>query len=428
MSNNLLTDQHITQEALMILENELTFTKQVDRQLDTEFKNAKRGATISVRKPPRYVVRDGQNVAIQDTVQTQVPFTLAHQFGVDVEFYSADLALSISDFGTEILQPQMAAIANAIDYSGLQLALQVPNAVGTPGTTPGSGLTTNLAQSTLAIYTQANALLDKTATPRDGQRAAVIQEDAQAILVANLSGLFQDSTDVGRQYREGTMGRTIGNKFSMDQNVNVFTTGSFAGTAVVNGAGQGTTVPPGQALGVAGYTNFSLNITGITASATFCSAGDRFTLPNVYGVNPQSRATTNKLQQFVVLGAPGTTYTANGSGQASLPIYPPIIPGGAYQTVTASPANGAALTWMGAANTVTPMNVVFHKTAFTFASCDLPLPGGMHMAARKSDKKLGISLRFVAGYNIGTDQFIGRFDVLCGWLAQRPELACVVYG
>lgn len=425
MANNLLTDQHITQEALMILENELTFTKQVDRQLETEFKNAKRGATISVRKPPQYVVRDGQAVAIQDTVQTQVPFTLAHQFGVDVEFYSADLALSISDFGTEILQPQMAAIANAIDYSGLQLALQVPNAVGTPGTTPGSGAT---AQATLLLYTQANALMDKTATPRDGNRAAVIQEDAQAVLVANLSGLFQDSTDVARQYREGTMGRTIGNKFSMDQNVNVFTTGSFAGTAVVSGAGQGTTTPPGQALGSAGYTNFSLIISGITASTAFCSAGDRFTLPLVYGTNPQSHATTNKLQQFVVLGAPGTVYTSSAGGLASLPIFPPIITSGAYQTVTASPANGAALTWFGTANTVSPQNVIFHKSAFTFASCDLPLPGGMHMAARKNDKKLGISLRFVAGYNIGTDQFIGRFDVLCGWLAQRPQLACVVAG
>jgi hypothetical protein len=160
-NNTLLTDQHIVNEALMILENDLTFTKQVDRQLDSEFKNAKRGATISVRKAPKYVLRDGQTAVIQATTQTQVPFTLSHQFGVDVEFYSSDLALSISDFGRDILAPQISVIANGIDWAGMQCALQVANAVGTPATTPGTGMT---AQQTLGLYLQAGALLDKNAT------------------------------------------------------------------------------------------------------------------------------------------------------------------------------------------------------------------------------------------------------------------------
>jgi hypothetical protein len=424
VANNLLTDSHITAEALMILENNLMFTKQVDRQLDQEFKNAKRGAVISVRKPPRYVVRDGQNIAIQDTVQTQVPFTLSHQFGVDVEFYSADLALSISDFGTEILAPQMAAIANAIDYSGMQQALNVPNAVGTPGATFAG---TQTAQQTLSTFTTANALLDKNACPRDGNRAAVINEDAQAILVANLSGLFQDGDDIARQYREGTMGKTVGNKFTMDQNVASFTIGAFSGTALVNGSGQGVLTPPGQGLGQGGYTPYTLLVKGFTPGTLVASNGDRFTLPNTFGVNPQSRATWNRLQQFVVLNT--SPVISDGSGNAALQIYPPIIgPGTAYTTVTRLPLNNDALTFIGTPGTVTPQNLVFHKTAFTFACANLPLPGGMHMAARKADKQLGISLRFVAGYNIATDQFIGRFDVLCGWLTQRPELACVVYG
>ena len=424
MANNILTDQHITAEALMILENNLTFTKHVDRQLDKEFKNAKRGAVISVRKPPKYVVRDGQNIAIQDTTQTQVPFTLSHQFGVDVEFYSSDLALSISDFGRDILEPQMAAVANAIDYSGMALALQVANSIGTPGQTFAGAMT---AQQTLKVFTDANALLDKNAIPRDANRAAVVNEDVNSILVSNLSGLFQDSTDVARQYREGTMGRTVGDKFSMDQNTNVFTVGAFSGTALVNGSGQGTLIPPGSTgIGSTGYVPFTLLVKGFTPGALVASNGDRFTLPTLYGVNPMSRATWNKLQSFVVLNQ--TPVVADGAGNASLQIYPPIIASGVQQTVTRTPTNNDPLSWIGVPGTVTPQNLVFHRTAFTFASCNLPLPGGMHMAARKSDPQLGISLRFIAGYNIGTDQFIGRFDVLCGWLAQRPEAAVVVYG
>ena len=423
MASNLLTDQHITTHALMMLENKLTFTKYVDRQLDTEYKNAKRGATISVRKPPKYVVRDGQNVSIQDTVQTQVPMTLTHQFGVDTQFYSSDLALSISDFGTEILAPQIAVIANAIDYAGMALACDVPNAIGTPGSTFSGTLT---APQTLRYFTDAMAVLDKTGTPRDGERSAVINEDVNSILISNLSSLTQGATDIARQYREGTMGLLVGAKFSMDQNVNNFTVGSHAGTALVNGANQSTLLPPGLALGTAGYTNFTLNVKGFTANTLVASHGERFTLPNIYMAYGEGGQNTNKLQVFTVLNP--TPVTADGTGLAALQIFPPIIATGAFKTVSAVPNNNDALTWLGAAATVTPQNLVFHKSAFTFASAELPLPGGMHMSARKSDKRLGISIRFVAGYQIGTDQFTGRFDVLCGWLTQRPECACVVYG
>jgi len=407
----------------MLLENSLTFTKNVDRQLDTEYKNAKRGATISVRKAPKYVVRDGQNVAIQDTVQTQVPFTLTHQFGVDVEFFSSDLALSISDFGTEILAPQISVIANAIDAAGMALAADVAMQIGTPGSTFAGALT---GPQTLRFFTDANAMLDKTATPRDGNRAAVINEDVNSILISNLSGLAQNSTDIGKQYREGTMGMLVGDKFSMDQNVSSFTIGSHAGAALVNGANQFTLLPPGTNLGTAGYTNFPFLIKGLTPGATVASHGERFTLPGIYMANTQSGATMNKLQTFVVLNA--TPVVADGSGNAALAIWPPIIATGAYKTVSAVPNNSDPLTWIGTPGVVTPQNLVFHKSAFTFASAELPLPGGMHMAARKSDKRLGASLRFIAGYQIATDQYIGRFDCLCGWLTQRPECAVVVYG
>jgi hypothetical protein len=48
------------------------------------------------------------------------------------------------------------------------------------------------------------------------------------------------------------------------------------------------------------------------------------------------------------------------------------------------------------------------------------------MASRVSDKQLGISLRIVRDYDITTDQFPCRIDVLYGWAALRPELACRV--
>jgi len=42
--------------------------------------------------------------------------------------------------------------------------------------------------------------------------------------------------------------------------------------------------------------------------------------------------------------------------------------------------------------------------------------------------KDGLSLRYVRQYRIGTDDIPARFDILYGYLAQRPELACRIWG
>jgi hypothetical protein len=66
--------------------------------------------------------------------------------------------------------------------------------------------------------------------------------------------------------------------------------------------------------------------------------------------------------------------------------------------------------------------VVYHKDAFAFATADLPLPDGVHFAARKVQE--GISMRVVRAYDINNDQFPCRIEVLYGYRAIRPEIAC----
>jgi P22 coat protein - gene protein 5 len=422
VANTLLTDQHITSEALMILENNLTFTKQINRQYAKEYTGpTHRGATIFAKKPPRYTVRDGQNVSIQDTLITQTPITLSHQYGVDIQFTSQELTLSIDGFSEQILQPAMTAIANQIDYAGLALALQVSNTVGTPGTTPGSGAT---AAQTLGIFTQAGALLDKTGTPRDDKRAVVINEDAQATVIPALSGLFQDSSSVADQYKSGTMGKALGFKFSMSQNVNTYTTGAQGGTPLINGTITAQTSPAGTSLS-SSSTTYNVPTKGWTASTNTLKAGDVVTFATCYAVNPVSGATLSNLKQFVL----ASDFTADGSGNGNLVVTEPMITSGAYKTVSNVPANNSAVNIVTSpASKVSPLNVAFHRDAFTLATVDLPLPGGVHMAARKADDQLGISLRFVAAYNVSNDLFVGRFDVLAGHAVLRPEWACRIQG
>src|SRR5499427_1154040 len=66
--NTLLTISMITREALRILENNLAFTKRINRQYDDKFaiEGAKIGYVVNARKPVRYVVSTGQALSLQD--------------------------------------------------------------------------------------------------------------------------------------------------------------------------------------------------------------------------------------------------------------------------------------------------------------------------------------------------------------------------
>lgn len=398
MANTLLTIGMITREALSVLKNNLTFASQIDRQFDSKFavEGAKIGTTVNARKPPRYIGRTGAALSVEDATETQVPVTLTTQFGVDISFTSQDLALSIDDFSKRFISPAVATIANKIDFDGLQLYKDVPNIVGTRATVP----------NTLLTYLMAGVAMDNTATPRDKNRAVVINPLMQATIVDALKGLFQSSDKISDQYDSGTMGRTAGLKFSMDQNCPVHLVGPLGGTPLVNGATQ---------------TGSNLITDGWTASAAArLKKGDVFTIANVFGVNPQNRQSTGALQQFVATA----DISSDGSGNATVQIFPAIVTSGAFQTVTASPADNAAITVVGTSSQSAPEGLAFHKNAFTLACADLPLPGGVDMASRVSDPDLGLSIRMIRQYDINTDKFPCRLDILYGYKSLYPELAC----
>jgi hypothetical protein len=399
-ANTLLTISLITREALRVLENNLTFTKLVNRQYDDRFgiEGAKIGTTLNVRKPPRYLGRVGQAIAIENAVETSVPVVLNTQRGVDIQFSSQDLALSIDDFSDRFIKPAIASIANAIDADGLSQFTSVYQNVGVPGTVPNALLT----------YLNAGVKLSNSAAPLDGERYVVVSPQMQATLVDALKGLFQAASAIADQYRKGEMGETAGFQFFMDQNVSTFTVGPQGGAPLVNGANQ-----TGAVLATKGWT---------AAAAARLVIGDTFTIAGVNQVNPQSRQSVGALQQFVATA----NFASAADGTGNVNISPAIVTAGAFQTVDASPADAAVITVTGAANTQSPQGLAFHRDWITLACADLPLPGGVDMAARVADKQLGMSIRLVRAYNITTDQFPCRLDILYGWAPLRTELACRV--
>ena len=410
MANNLLTISKITNEALMVLENELTFTSEVDRNYDDQFAvvGAKIGNTVNVRRPGRFIGTTGPALNVEDFNETSVPVTLTTQFHVDTQFTTQDLALSLDMFSDRVLKPAIAAIANKIDRDGLSMAtLQTANIVGTAGTPP-TGLIT---------YLTAGAFLDSEGAPRDGRRSCIVEPFTSATIVDSLKGLFVPSDRIGTQYEKGLMGRdSAGMNWKMDQNVVSQTFGSFAGTAVCS-----TTVAAGfLASGWASSSTITLTATGTVS----LNAGDVFQIAGVYAVNPQNRQAygTNKLRNFVV-----KTAVTGTNGTMQVVVSPAVISAGQFQNVSIpTTTTTAAVTFFNSAGTVSPQNIIMHRNAFTMACCDLELPEGVHFAGRASDKEIGLSMRVVRQYTINNDSIPTRLDVLYGWAPLYPELACRV--
>ena len=406
MANNLLTISKITNEALMVLENELTFTSEVDRNYDDQFAvvGAKIGNTVNVRKPGRFIGTTGPALNVEDFNESSVPVTLSTQFHVDTQFTTQDLALSLDMFSSRVLKPAVAAIANKIDRDGMVMAnLNTANIVGTAGTPP-TGLIT---------YLTAGAYLDSEGAPRDGRRSVIIEPFTSATIVDSLKGLFVPQEAIGEQYRKGLMGRdSAGVNWKLDQNVVSQTFGSWsANTIAIN-------VTTATGFLTSGWSQFSTISLAASAASTL-NAGDVFTIPGVYAVNPQNRQSYGKLRNFVVMAT-----TTVGTGATSVTVSPAIITAGQFQNVSVTSSGSQNITAFNNTGVASPQNIMMHRHAFCLAVADLELPDGVHFAGRASDKEIGLSMRVVRQYTINNDSIPTRLDVLYGWAPLYPELAC----
>ena len=406
MANNLLTISKITNEALMVLENELTFTSEVDRNYDDQFAvvGAKIGNTVNVRKPGRFIGTTGPALNVEDFNETSVPVTLSTQFHVDTQFTTQDLALSLDMFSDRVLKPAVAAIANKIDRDGMVMAnLNTANIVGTAGTPP-TGLIT---------YLTAGAYMDSEGAPRDGRRSCIVEPFTSATIVDSLKGLFVPQEAIGEQYRKGLMGRdSAGVNWKLDQNVVSQTFGSWsANTIAINVTTATGFLSSGWA--------YSSTVSMTASSASTLNAGDVFTIPGVYAVNPQNRQSYGKLRNFVVLST-----TTVGTGATSVTVSPAVITAGQFQNVSITSSGSQNITAFNNTGVASPQNIMMHRNAFTLAVADLELPDGVHFAGRASDKEIGLSMRVVRQYTINNDSIPTRLDVLYGWAPLYPELAC----
>lgn len=398
MANSILTPTMVTREALRVLHQKATFLNRINRQYDNRFavEGAKIGSTLQIRLPNQYTVRTGPVISTQDTAEASVALTVATQKGVDVNFTSADLTLSLQDFSKRIIDPAISVLAANIEsdvFNGLYKT--VPNMIDHDGTA-------------LAFIDILNAKrkLDENLAPEDqGARSLFLTPAHNATFVNANTAIFNPAAVIGKQWREGMTGPVAGvGDAYVTTHANKFTTGTAQKTTGYSVDSTGT---------VSGST-----ITVKSGSTTFLK-GDVITIATLNAVHPETKANLGYLKQFVVTADSGASAT-------SLSIYPAIVTSGAKQNVSAAITSDQVIVKIGAgASETLDQSMLFHKDFGSVAFADLVMPKGIDFAAREVFD--GISMRIVRAYDITNDKFPCRIDVLYGYAGIRPELACRIH-
>jgi len=396
MANTVLTPDIIAKEAVRVLENELVMAAKVYRGFEEEFNGKvngyKKGASVTVRKPADFTVRDGAVMSTQDVVEGETTISVDKQKGIDFQFSSTDLTLSMTKMSERVIKPAMIQLANQVDVDLMDLYKHVPSWVGTPGQ----------AINSFKDFAEGPKRADNLANPQG--RCAVLNPDDHWDLLGSQTQLYTD-TLVKPAYRKGNLGMVGNVDMYTSSNAPTHTVGVATGTPLVKGAAQDVTYETvknsfKQDLVTDGWTNSTTDI---------LKAGDVFTIANVYAVNSVTKKKLPFLRQFVVNA---DADSGGSTGPATLSITPPIITSGAQQTVDTAPADNAAITVVGTGGADYRQNVLFHKNAFALTMVPMEMPQGAVNGARQTYK--GLNVRVIPVYDGTNDISKWRLDILYG--------------
>jgi len=418
MSNAMLSPKVYANVFLKLLKNSVVLPKLVSSEYKDivvkpiQNNGQANGSTVYIKRPPMFTVRDGAVASVQDVVEGEIAVTIDKQKGVDVEFTSLEETLTVDALlKSKVMQAKASALANQIDMDLHAETKKFYSWVGTPGTTIDS----------YSDLSKAPQRLDEMAVEEDGRIGLLHPADAWAML-GSLSGLTaqtREATDALVRAKLPMLGNI---DWYSTQNAASVTTGSRSGNALVDGASQNVTYASVKA----GNWTQDLNIDNVGNGQTV-TAGEVFTIANVYAINPLTKVRQSYLQQFTVITGGTSVATGTGDNQnLTITISPPIITSGAYQTVDvtagtdqAAPDDNAAIQWMGS-DTETDTDVttyrfgtVFRPEALALVSAKLIMPYSGE-ADFATDPETGLSVRYWRTSDGTNDTHLHRFDVVYG--------------
>ena len=202
-----------------------------------------------------------------------------------------------------------------------------------------------------------------------------------------------------------------------------------AGTTVtVNGANQYYT-PKATSTAATGETsnvdNRYQNLTIAVTSGTV-KVGDCFTIAGVNALHHITKEDTGQLKTFRITGI-----VSGSGGSGVVTISPPIISAGGstdaeleYKNVSATPANGAAITFLNTA--AANVNPFWQKDALEILPGRYAVPSDAGTAVMRASTDQGIELVMQKFYDINTMKTKYRLDTLFGVVNKQPEMSGII--
>lgn len=369
-SNTFLTPNIIAREALTILQSNTVMAGLVYTDFGNEFGPAKRGDTVTIRKPTSFSARefDG-SIDVQDIKEGRISLTLDHHLDISTSVTSKEWTLELDDFSNRIIRPAMIALNEKVDEHICSLYTQFNQIAGNAGNAPAS----------LASLANLDKAMNEARIPTAGRNVVVSPATKAAMFSIDAVARADARGDNGTALRDASMGYIMGANWYMDQNIKSHKAGTAqAVTALaVNGAVE------------AGAESMSVN--GGSGAETLL-AGDVFSVAGVEGT-------------FTV-----TEDSTAASGAFTLVKFSPKAPEGGF-------ADKAAITVQASH----AANMAFVREAIALAIVPLELPrGASGNAAYVSYNGMGI--RVVQGYDINTKTDTISFDMLLGAKVIDPRL------
>lgn len=269
---------------------------------------------------------------------------------------------------------------------------------------------------------QANAAMTRIGVP-SANRVAMIGLDAQIGMAGNLAQRATDNSRDRDAYATGLMASRVSNFDAYVDDQPIILPAATGGATTVNGANQylepkATYVEP-DGEEVNQDNRYSL-LTVTAANYGNIKVGDAFTIAGVNALHMISKQDTGKPKTFRVVGKPSA---------GVIKIAPAIISNGGntiagkeFQNVSATPANGAVITWLN--TTTAELNPFFVRENL------LLLPGSFVVdpedgwqVMRATTPKLGIAIQYTRQGNINDLSVKIRWDIDYGTSLTNPEAA-----
>lgn len=268
-----------------------------------------------------------------------------------------------------------------------------------------------------------DTMFNRMGVPMENRKAVYSSRDYNS-MASNLAG--RQTLQAGKTltaYERAAVG-TIANfdTFKLDY---AYRLNAAAGvTVTINGANQYYTPKATSTAGTGETSNVDNRYQNITIAVTSgtVKVGDAFTIAGVNEVHHITKADTGNLKTFRV-----TAIVSGGGGSGVVTISPPIISAqGAtdaekqYQNVTATPANGAAVTWLNTASA--PVNSFWQGDAFEIVPGKYQPAPDSGMALMSATTSNGVTVTMARQGSIGDLSTKYRWDVFFGLVNKQPQM------